>query len=133
MRLPILLGALAALASAVPYPQESGDPTTDDPEEPSSFPTPTLPVPVSTSLNIPVTGTGLPEPSTTATRSKNPHWEPIPVFTKDCQCSIATAAYPCWATDALQVSLFHYHYVPVRVRKRNKRKKKSKSKSKFVG
>lgn len=104
MRVAIMLGALAALATAAPYPQEQQE----DPEEPvassAPFASPTASLQLSTSLNVPVTSlsTALPSLLPTSTRSKNPHWEPIPVFTKQCQCNLATAKYPCWATDALQ-------------------------------
>jgi hypothetical protein len=99
MRIAIIIGALAALAAAVPYPQ---DDTSEDPDTISlAFPTPTVPAVVTTPLEIPVT----PSPDLPlATRSKKPHWEPIPIFTKECKCDIATVRYPCWATDSLQVS-----------------------------
>jgi hypothetical protein len=98
MRLAILLSALAALAIAVPYPQE--DDTPDGPDTASDLlPTITIPAILSTSLNIPIT-----TPAWTRTRSKKPHWEPIPIFTKECKCDVATVRYPCWATDSLQVS-----------------------------
>ena len=111
MRIAIIIGTLAAVASAFPYPQDQefpGDGPTDDPsEDPETisvpFATPTVPILLTTSLNIPVTTTVL-EPGTTTTSRKNPHWEPIPIFTKECKCDIATVRYPCWATDALQVS-----------------------------
>jgi hypothetical protein len=100
MRLAIILGALAALAVAVPYPQE--DDTPDEPDTVSDLlPTITVPAILTTSLNIPVTQL----PSLTfLTKSKRPHWEPIPIFSKECKCNIATVRYPCWATDSLQVS-----------------------------
>jgi hypothetical protein len=99
MRIANILGALAGLAAAIPYPQDdsSGDPDTIT----LPFPTPTIPVVATTSLNIPVT---LSLDIPIATRSKKPHWEPIPIFTKECKCNVATVRYPCWATDALQVS-----------------------------
>jgi hypothetical protein len=99
MRIVNILGALAGLAAAIPYPQDdsSGDPDTIT----LPFPTPTIPVIATTSLNIPVT---LSLDIPIATRSKKPHWEPIPIFTKECKCNVATVRYPCWATDALQVS-----------------------------
>lgn len=104
MRIVIALSALIALASAFPRPQGQDDPTTadpeDDPEDPitisAALPTPTTPLPFSKSAEMSITV--LP----TSTK-KNPHWEPIPIFTKPCQCDLATARYPCWATDALQV------------------------------
>jgi hypothetical protein len=98
MRLAIIIGALAALAIAVPYPQE--DDTPDSPDTVSDLlPTITIPPILSTSLNIPIT-----TPAWTRTRSKKPHWEPLPIFTKECKCDVATVRYPCWATDSLQVS-----------------------------
>jgi hypothetical protein len=99
MRIVIIVGALAALAAAVPYPQD--DPSEDPDSVSLLFPTPTIPIVVRTSLNIPITE---PLERPTATRSKKPHWEPIPIFTKECKCNVATVRYPCWATDALQVS-----------------------------
>jgi hypothetical protein len=113
MRLAILVSALAALAAAFPYLQDQEDPDdepSDDPETIAvSFATPTVPVQLSTSLNIPITGsvalpTLVPGYGTTSKSRKNPHWEPIPVFTKACTCDVATVKYPCWATDSLQVS-----------------------------
>ncbi|KAH7408514.1 hypothetical protein DE146DRAFT_629420 [Phaeosphaeria sp. MPI-PUGE-AT-0046c] len=107
MRIAFAIGALVALAAAAPYPQ---DDSSDDPkEEPITidlpFPTPTVPAVVTTSLNIPATTVpdlpDLPD-LPTKTRSKKPHWEPIPIFTKECKCDTATVAYPCWATDSLQ-------------------------------
>jgi hypothetical protein len=102
MRIALIISALAALAVAFPRPQD--DPT-DEPSDDSetislAFPTPTVPAVLTTSLNIPLTE--LPE---IVTKSKRPHWEPIPVFTKECKCNIATVRYPCWATDALQVGV----------------------------
>lgn len=107
MRVAIIVGVVAALAAAFPHPQ-GDDPTIEDPPEETEDPvsaTPTIPLPLTTSLNIPVTGIPtLPSFQLTSTSKKRPHWEPIPIFTKQCQCSLATARYPCWATDALQVS-----------------------------
>jgi hypothetical protein len=105
MRFVFLLGALAALASAAPHPQ-------DDPTEPAegsetstlTFPALTVPLPLTTSLNIPVTTLKPSLPGATTSSRKRPHWEPIPIFTKECRCDIATVRYPCWATDALQAS-----------------------------
>ncbi|EAT79611.1 hypothetical protein SNOG_12811 [Parastagonospora nodorum SN15] len=105
MRIVLLVGALAALATAFPRPQD--DTPDDTPDEPSDdpatislgFPTATIPVTLITSLNIPVTESfEIVKP----TKSKRPHWEPIPIFTKQCKCDVATVRYPCWATDALQ-------------------------------
>jgi hypothetical protein len=102
MRLAIILGALAALVVAVPYPQE--DDTPDEPDTVSALlPTITVPAILTTSLNVPVTQ--LPD-LPFSTKSKRPHWEPIPIFSKECKCNIATVRYPCWATDSLQVSTF---------------------------
>lgn len=104
MHLSIVITLLATLSVAVPFPQDRDDPMLDDTEDDESsgssgsgLVNPTTTVPATTSLNIPVTGLPI------VTRSKHPHWEPIPIFTKACQCSLATAQYPCWATDALQV------------------------------
>jgi hypothetical protein len=116
MRIAILVSALAALAAAFPYPQDQENPDgpddepSDDPETSAdSFATRTVPVQLSTSLNIPITGsvalpTLVPGYDTTSTSRRNPHWEPIPIFTKACTCDVATVRYPCWATDSLQVS-----------------------------
>ncbi|KAH7340037.1 hypothetical protein BKA66DRAFT_434888 [Pyrenochaeta sp. MPI-SDFR-AT-0127] len=114
MRIAVTLGALMSLTTAIPYPQEEAP--TEAPEEPM-LPTPTVSIILTTSLNIPVTGTlarpsSLPdyESKSSASSRKNPHWEPIPIFTKQCQCSLATARYPCWATDALQKCHFEENF-----------------------
>jgi hypothetical protein len=104
MRIAFIASALTALAVAFPRPQD--DPTTEDPsDDPDTislpFPAPTIPIMLTTSLNVPVTD---PLARPTSTKSKKPHWEPIPIFTKACKCDVATVRYPCWATDALQVS-----------------------------
>jgi hypothetical protein len=106
MRFVFLFGALAALASAVPHPQDDSlEPTEESETSSLVFPTPTVPLPLTTSLNIPVTPSlELPFPEATTSSRRRPHWEPIPIFTKECKCNIATARYPCWATDALQAS-----------------------------
>ncbi|CBX97274.1 predicted protein [Plenodomus lingam JN3] len=90
------------ITTAIPYPQAIPTilPTliTNIPSLPTT-PTP-LPIPTgpqSHSLNNTITKPPRP------TRSKNPHLEPIPVFSKQCSCALATARYPCWATDALQM------------------------------
>jgi hypothetical protein len=109
MRIAIFIAGLVALAYAAPYPQDSELP--DDDEEPESisapFPTPTIPAILTTSLNIPVTTINS-EPGRPTTSRKPPHKEPIPIFSKACTCDIATVHYPCWATDALQVSWRSY-------------------------
>ncbi|KAF1917442.1 hypothetical protein BDU57DRAFT_165295 [Ampelomyces quisqualis] len=102
MRVTIMIGTLAALVAAAPWPREDAS---DDPsEEPTTislpFLSPTVEIPLTTSLNVPVTSSLWELP--TLTWSKRPHWEPIPIFTKECKCDIATVNYPCWATDALQ-------------------------------
>ncbi|KAF2248478.1 hypothetical protein BU26DRAFT_335728 [Trematosphaeria pertusa] len=115
MRVSISLSlfALAALAVAVPYPQEEDPDVETSVAEPSptfaiTIADPTLPIPLSTSLNIPVTvpsalPTGEVALNSTSTRRRKSHWEPIPIFSKSCDCpALATVAYPCWATDALQ-------------------------------
>ncbi|KAF2270264.1 hypothetical protein CC78DRAFT_197504 [Lojkania enalia] len=107
MQFAICFVGLIAWGAAVPHKQI---------EEPSqiavpiatSIPAPTLPVEPSTSLNIPVTTgfvlpTLLPPPTTSTSRRRNPHSEPIPIFSKSCDCpNVATVAKPCWVTDALQ-------------------------------
>ena len=116
MRTFVLLSALAALVLAVPYPQ-----ATDISIPPGAIlislsailPTSTTATPDSTSLNIPVTAFPTSDPNSDdddddedpelSSSKRPPHWEPIPIFTKKCQCQLATARYPCWATDALQV------------------------------
>ncbi len=110
----ILISTLAALVTAIPYPQ-----TTDTSITPGAtlislsaiLPVSTTTIPDSTSLNIPVTPVPTSdndpedeEDAESTSSKKYPHWEPIPIFTKQCQCQLATARYPCWATDALQVS-----------------------------
>jgi hypothetical protein len=105
MRYVFLFSALAVLASAVPHPQDDPIESVEETETSSlTFPTLTAPLPLTTSLNIPVTSLELPLPGATTSSRKRPHWEPIPIFTKECKCDIATARYPCWATDALQAS-----------------------------
>ncbi|KAI8942017.1 hypothetical protein NX059_000125 [Plenodomus lindquistii] len=94
MRLPIL----ATLSSAIPYPQDN----TDGIITPTPTPKATI---TATDTN---TVTNAPRP----TRSKNPHREPIPIFSKKCTCDIATAQYPCWATDALQVTIPYLSRIP---------------------
>jgi len=124
MGILLCISVLAALASAFPYPQEIQDlstaaaaPLTD------VFPASTTIVPDSTSLNIPVTavpttdddddnndddGAQVLSSSSSSSSRRRPHTEPVPIFTKACKCNLATAMYPCWATDALQVSpCFH--------------------------
>jgi hypothetical protein len=117
--LPWLLAAFAAAAPA-PYPQDQdqeNDPSDSATPILTPFPAPTIPIDLSTSLNIPITSaivdvpTPFPDPddvptTTSKSKSKRPHWEPIPIFTKECKCDLKTARYPCWATDALQVRLF---------------------------
>ena len=110
---------LLHLAAAIPYPYASEDATTPPATLialSGTLPTSTVATPDSTSLNIPVTA--VPDAGdddndnsdendddgNAISRSKRPHKEPIPIFTKQCQCQLATAWYPCWATDSLQVS-----------------------------
>jgi hypothetical protein len=106
MHWAIISGALVVLASAIPHPQDGPVDPAEDPDTISiPFPTPTIPLPLTTSLNIPPTQSlGIPIPGASTTSRRRPHWEPIPIFTKECKCNIATVHYPCWATDALQVS-----------------------------
>ena len=121
MRILLCISVLATLATAFPYPQELQDlstpaaaPLTD------AFPASTTTVPDTTSLNIPVTAVPTTNPdadddddddggaqvlsSSSSSSRRRPHTEPVPIFTKACKCDLATAMYPCWATDALQVS-----------------------------
>lgn len=103
MHFIIFLIALIALTSAIPHPHPSPTDAPDD--EPITIspilPTATTTFPASTSPNIPITS--LPSPSTTTsdpdddectTSKKNPHREPIPIFSKQCNCALATARYP---------------------------------------
>ena len=114
MRTFLLVSGLAALVTAVPYPQ-----ATESSIAPGAtlislsaiLPSPTAITPGPTSLDITITAVPTSDPDTdddedpeSSSSKKNPHWEPIPIFTKQCQCQLATARYPCWATDALQVS-----------------------------
>lgn len=107
MRSHLLLLALAprALVSAFPNPQAS-----------TLLPSSTAPVLASTSLNIPVTSVPVPPtddaapPLNASSTSKRrwSHYEPIPVFSKQCDCPVLTkGSYPCWATDAVQVRVSH--------------------------
>jgi len=114
MRVLLCISVLAALATAFPYPQEIEDLSAPAAPLTDIFPASTIALPDPTSLNIPVTavptidpdddedsdGTGL----LSRTSTRRPHTEPVPIFTKACNCNLATAMYPCWATDALQVS-----------------------------
>lgn len=114
----LLISILQVLAAAIPHPQASDDSTAPLTSLSEILPTSTVAIPDSTSLNIPVTAIPSIEPDPeddgeddddgnygkSLSRSKKPHREPTPIFTKQCQCQLATARYPCWATDALQVS-----------------------------
>lgn len=115
----LLISILQVLAAAIPHPQASDDSTAPLTSLSEILPTSTVAIPASTSLNIPVTAIPSIEPDPendgeddddddnygkSLSHSKKPHREPIPIFTKQCQCQLATAQYPCWATDALQVS-----------------------------
>jgi hypothetical protein len=115
-----LLFSAFALATPNPRPQE------DDDDAATSEPTVSLPAITSldttTFLSIPLpTANVTLSPNTTfvsitpsatlpswrSTRSHKPHTEPIPVFTSQCGCpDPMKGPKPCWATDALQVSLF---------------------------
>ncbi|KAH8704568.1 hypothetical protein GQ44DRAFT_716523 [Phaeosphaeriaceae sp. PMI808] len=116
MRITFVISTLAALASSFPYPQDQENPNDETSSElPSApvtisipFATPTIPTLVTTSLNIPVTQSL--EPPLPTTSRKRPHWEPIPIFTKECKCDIATVRYPCWATDALQKCYYEENF-----------------------
>ncbi|KAI1511593.1 hypothetical protein Ptr86124_009237 [Pyrenophora tritici-repentis] len=115
MRVLLCISVLAALATAFPCPQEIEDLSTPAAPLTDIFPASTTTIPDSTSLNIPVTAVPTIDPddddddkgavvlNSTSSR-RRPHTEPIPIFTKACKCNLATALYPCWATDALQVS-----------------------------
>ena len=77
---------------------------------PITIPEPTSASVPSTSLNIPITSLpmmptgGLGSTSSSSTRKKPIHTEPVPIFSRSCDCpKLATMQYPCWATDALQV------------------------------
>ena len=110
MRVFVCIAALAAFVVAVPHPQ--AEPTDIPISISATIATSTLPVIASTSLNIPVTvpsvfPTGIVSfnLSSTSRRRNPPHSEPIPIFQKPCDCpDLSTVGYPCWATDALQVS-----------------------------
>ncbi|KAF1961581.1 hypothetical protein CC80DRAFT_499976 [Byssothecium circinans] len=103
MRLSLLSLALVGTVLAVPYPQEVTVPTS----LPITVPVSTITSIPSTSLNIPITSTPIVPTSglnfSSSTRKKHSHTEPIPIFSKYCDCpNLATAQYPCWATDPLQ-------------------------------
>ncbi|RYO17433.1 hypothetical protein AA0121_g5788 [Alternaria tenuissima] len=110
----LLVSVLTALVIAVPYPQATKTsiaPGATLISLSAILPSPTATSPESTSLDIPITSVPTPDPDPeddedpeSSSSKKNPHWEPIPIFTKPCQCQLATARYPCWATDALQQS-----------------------------
>ncbi|KNG46429.1 hypothetical protein TW65_06887 [Stemphylium lycopersici] len=119
MRALIVISTLAACIAAIPRPQAVSDPTT--PAATLITLSAILPISTtltsdSTSLNIPITAVPDPDPDngneddsddddeSSTSKKGNPHREPIPIFTKKCQCQLATARYPCWATDALQCS-----------------------------
>ncbi|PSN74817.1 hypothetical protein BS50DRAFT_567597 [Corynespora cassiicola Philippines] len=108
MRIFLCLAALVALVVSAPHPQD--DLSEIDTSVSPTIVTPTVAMPLSTSLNIPVTvpsifPTDLPILNITSTsRKRKSHWEPIPIFSKSCDCpALATVPYPCWATDSLQV------------------------------
>ncbi|KAL5461153.1 hypothetical protein PMIN06_002343 [Paraphaeosphaeria minitans] len=122
MRLTAPLFALASLTltlpltSAVPHahPQDAVSSVGPIPLPTPSIPAdPTISIPLSTSLNVPTTlptllptlsVTGNVSSRSTSTRHHFSHWEPIPIFSSACNCpALSTVAYPCWATDALQV------------------------------
>ncbi|KAL6704837.1 hypothetical protein ACN47E_007520 [Coniothyrium glycines] len=103
MHFAVILSLLVALTAAVPYPQEEGQPTDQVSEEPD-LASSTVPGPQTTSWEFPITDI------LTATRSRNSHWEPIPIFTKECKCALETARYPCWATDSLQRCHFEENF-----------------------
>jgi hypothetical protein len=106
---------LASLAAAAPHahPQDASSSVAPVPLPTTITADPTISVPLSTSLNVPTTlPTLLPTlsvPGNLSSRTSRhhfSHWEPIPIFSSACNCpSLATVQYPCWATDALQVSL----------------------------
>ncbi|EFQ91591.1 hypothetical protein PTNB73_06843 [Pyrenophora teres f. teres] len=122
MRILLCISVLAALATAFPYPQEIEDLPTPAVPLTDIFPASTTTIPDSTSLNIPVTAVPTIDPdddddddkgaemlNSTSSR-RRPHTEPIPIFTKACKCDLATALYPCWATDALQRCHFEENF-----------------------
>ncbi|KAF2030758.1 hypothetical protein EK21DRAFT_111629 [Setomelanomma holmii] len=109
MRITILVAALVAFASAAPYPQDQEEP--DDAETISApFATPTTPIPLTTSLNIPVTSSlelptpisdTHPEDPDATTTKRNPHREPISIFTKQCRCNYEeNFSYGCYMSAA---------------------------------
>ncbi|CAI6336937.1 unnamed protein product [Periconia digitata] len=114
MRLPIV--SLFAFAPAALAALGNDAPPRALTSAPSSVAESTLTAPQSTSLHIPVTTppssflTSIISPnstvaanSTRTSRTRKPHTEPIPIFSSRCDCpNLATVAYPCWATDALQ-------------------------------
>ncbi|KAF1829380.1 hypothetical protein BDW02DRAFT_583748 [Decorospora gaudefroyi] len=117
----LLISALAALSTAFPYPQETNGPTTPEASliSPSAIlPSSTTPNPDLISVDIPVTAVPTvsanlddeEEDEECRTSRRKSHWEPIPIFTKKCQCNLATARYPCWATDALQSCHFEENF-----------------------
>ncbi|EUC40334.1 hypothetical protein COCMIDRAFT_30709 [Bipolaris oryzae ATCC 44560] len=120
----VLISILQVLAAAIPHPQASDDSTAPLTSISEILPTSTVAIPDSTSLNIPVTAIPSIEPvpdddgedddddnsGKSLSRSKKPHREPTPIFTKQCQCQLATARYPCWATDALQKCYFEENF-----------------------
>ncbi|OWY41626.1 hypothetical protein AALT_g1379 [Alternaria alternata] len=91
----LLVSVLTALVIAVPYPQ-----ATETSIAPGAtlislsaiLPSPTATSPDSTSLDIPITSVPTPDPDPeddedpeSSSSKKNPHWEPIPIFTKPCK------------------------------------------------
>ncbi|KAF2187241.1 hypothetical protein K469DRAFT_725321 [Zopfia rhizophila CBS 207.26] len=111
MRYFITLAGLVALVSAVPQAP------TITPVPTITIADPTISVIASTSLNVlttsfPVVPTGLtPINGTSTSRRKKSHWEPIPIFSKSCDCpAISKGNYPCWATDPVQSCLFEENH-----------------------
>jgi len=115
-----LVFVVLAAAAPRPFPQDDDDDAALSSAIPVPLPVtsliiadPTVSVPLTTSLNVPTTiptllPTWTPPSNLSTSRSSKhhfSHWEPIPIFSKSCDCpNLSTVAYPCWATDALQVS-----------------------------
>ncbi|KAF2277785.1 uncharacterized protein EI97DRAFT_441083 [Westerdykella ornata] len=111
LALTLLLPFLPALTTATPQlPSPSLS-------LPTILPTTLVAIPITTAPTSPSLPTLTAAPNTTrawtwsrqtgtTSRRRWTHWEPIPIFSKSCDCpDVKTVARPCWATDALMLTI----------------------------